>query len=445
MNTPLAQPLHLPCGHTLSNRLGKSAMTEGLADPHGNPTQAHCTLYSTWSEGGTGLLLTGNVMIDGRYLERAGNAVLEDDRALPLFSAWAEAAQSAGSDCWVQLSHPGRQCPRLVNSRPLSPSDVQLDVLFNFGKPRPMSEADIEDVIARFVRSAQLVQRAGFRGVQIHCAHGYLLSQFLSPLTNRRTDDWGGSLENRARIIRHIIQRVRQAVGTGFPIGVKLNSADFQRGGFSLEECVEVAHWLAEDGVDLLEISGGTYEQLSLIGVEPTEVRESTRKREAYFIEYARQIREAARIPLMITGGFRSRQVMEEAVRSGEVDLIGLARPLCTQPDCSNKLLGGMLDQLDTYEHNLVLGRGFWGNNSPLNLIKAINAFGQVGFYYWQIICLSRGEQPHVELGTFSAFWRHIVNDVRLALRRKKAQQLTSGDNRNGDDGQPHADQGKSV
>ena len=433
MNSSLAQPLHLPCGHTLPNRLGKSAMTEGLADAHGRPTHAHSTLYRTWSEGGTGLLLTGNVMIDGRYLERAGNVVLEDDRALPLFSAWAEAAQSAGSDCWVQLSHPGRQCPRLVNGRPLSPSDVQLDVLFNFGAPRPMSEADIEDVIARFVRSALLVKRAGFRGVQIHCAHGYLLSQFLSPLTNRRTDIWGGSLENRARIIRHIIQRVRHAVGDTFPIGVKLNSADFLRGGFNLEECVRVAHWLAEDGVDLLEISGGTYEQLSLLGVEPTEVRESTRKREAYFVEYARQISDAARIPLMITGGFRRRSIMEEVIQSGEVDIVGLARPLCTQPACSTHLIKGQIDQLDAYERALVLGKGFWGNNSPLNLIKAASAFGQIGYYYWQIIRLARGEEPQPELSTVRACVRHLANDVRLAMRRKVALRNPSGDNRNGD------------
>ena len=419
-------------------------MTEE-ADAHGRPTHAHSTLYRTWSEGGTGLLLTGNVMIDGRYLERAGNVVLEDDRALPLFSAWAEAAQSAGSDCWVQLSHPGRQCPRLVNGRPLSPSDVQLDVLFNFGAPRPMSEADIEDVIARFVRSALLVKRAGFRGVQIHCAHGYLLSQFLSPLTNRRTDIWGGSLENRARIIRHIIQRVRHAVGDTFPIGVKLNSADFLRGGFNTEECVRVAHWLAEDGVDLLEISGGTHEQLSLLGVEPTEVRESTRKREAYFVEYARQISDAACIPLMITGGFRRRSIMEEVIQSGEVDIVGLARPLCTQPACSTHLIKGQIDQLDAYERALVLGKGFWGNNSPLNLIKAANAFGQIGYYYWQIIRLARGEEPQPELSTVRACVRHPANDVRLAMRRKVALRNPSGDNRNGDYGQTNSQKGPSI
>jgi 2,4-dienoyl-CoA reductase-like NADH-dependent reductase (Old Yellow Enzyme family) len=360
-------------------------------------------------------------MVDARYLERAGNMVLENDEHLHLFSALADAAQSNNNHCWVQLSHPGRQCPRLVNAHPLSPSDVQLDILSNFGKPRPMDEADILDVIKRFVRSAELVKQAGFKGVQIHCAHGYLLSQFLSPNTNKRQDQWGGSLANRARIIRSIIQQVRQAVGPEYPISVKLNSADFQKGGFTLEECVEVATWLGEDGIDLLEISGGTYEQMSLLGVEATEVRDSTRRREAYFIEYAEQIKAKAQVPVMITGGFRSREVMEQAIENGEVDVIGLARPLCTQTDCSERLMKGTLDQLDDYEHKLVLGKGIWGNNSSLNIIKAINGFGQVGFYYWQIIRLSKGLSPQPELGVFKSFLKHISNDFKLAMRRKRA------------------------
>lgn len=420
-NSPLAQTLSLPCGAVLPNRLGKSAMTEGLADKHDRPTVHHERLYRTWSEGGTGLHITGNVMIDRRYLERAGNVVLEDERDLDLFKRWAEAGTVGGNHCWVQLNHPGRQCPRIVNKQPLSPSDVHLDLLGNFGKPRAMTEEDIQDVIKRFARSAALVKRAGFTGVQIHCAHGYLFSQFLSPKVNQRKDQWGGSLENRARIIRHTIKAVREVVGNDFPIGVKLNSADFQKGGFSLDECVQVAQWLGEDGIDLLEISGGTYEQLSLIGVEPTEVRESTRKREAYFIEYAARIRDAAKVPLMVTGGFRSRAVMEQAITQNEVDVVGLARPLCTQPDCSRQLIAGTLDQLDDYEQGLVLGSGFWGNNSRSNLVKAINSFGQVGFYYWQIIRLGEGKAPEPELKVFRSFLRHMKNDFRLNVRRKFA------------------------
>jgi len=421
MNSPLANSLTLPCGAVLPNRLGKSAMTEGLADKYDRPTPQLEQLYRTWSEGGTGLHVTGNVMIDRRYLERAGNVVLEDDRDLALFKSWAKAGTVGGNALWVQLNHPGRQCPKIINKQPLSPSDVHLDLLGNFGKPRAMTEEDILDVIERFARSATLVKEAGFTGVQVHCAHGYLLSQFLSPKINQRTDQWGGSLENRARIIRTIIRRVRDAVGPDFPIGVKLNSADFQKGGFSLEDCVTVAGWLGEDSVDLLEISGGTYEQLSLIGVEPKDVRESTRKREAYFIEYAERIKQAAKIPLMVTGGFRSRDVMERALNNGELDIIGLARPLCTQPNCSNQLIHGEIDKLDDYENGLVLGTGFWGNNSGNNLIKAINSFGQVGFYYWQIIRLGEGKAPEPSLKVFRSFCRHMKNDLKLNLRRRFA------------------------
>ncbi|MFT6898460.1 MAG: 2,4-dienoyl-CoA reductase-like NADH-dependent reductase (Old Yellow Enzyme family) [Paraglaciecola sp.] len=247
-------------------------------------------------------------MVDGCYLERSGNVVLEDAQQMALFKSWAQAVQCNHNHCWVQLNHPGRKCARLVNAQPLSPSDVQLDILGNFGKPRAMLEVDIVDVIQRFVKSAELVKEAGVSGVQIHCAHGYFSSQFLSPNTNKRDDKWGGSLENRVRIIRTIIQNVRQAVGSDFPISVKLNSADFQKGGFTLDECIQVVSWLTEDSIDLLEISGGTYEQMSLLGVEATEVRDSTRRREAYFIEYAEQIKAKTNVPVMITGGFRSRE-----------------------------------------------------------------------------------------------------------------------------------------
>jgi 2,4-dienoyl-CoA reductase-like NADH-dependent reductase (Old Yellow Enzyme family) len=419
MTSPLGSSINLPNGSILPNRLCKSAMTEGLADKFDLPTPALIQLYKTWSQGGTGLHITGNVMVDRRYLERAGNVVLEDDKNLALFRTWAKQGTIGDNHLWVQLNHPGRQCPKMVSTQPLSPSDVQLAILGNFARPRPMDHSNIEEVIARFITSARLVKEAGFTGVQIHCAHGYLLSQFLSPKINQRGDQWGGTLENRARIIRRIIVGVREAVGADFPIGVKLNSADFQKGGFSLEDCITVAKWLGEDSVDLLEISGGTYEQLSLIGVEPTDVRESTRKREAYFIEYAERIKKSSQIPVMITGGFRSRDVMERAIESGEVDVIGLARPLCTEPDCSAKLIKQTIQSIDCHEEKLVLGTGFWGNNSPSSLIKAINSFGQVGFYYWQIIRLSRGLRPEPQLGTFKAFLKHMANDFKLNIKRK--------------------------
>lgn len=426
MTSPLAQKLMLPCGVSIPNRIGKSAMTEGLADANDNPTDDLIRLYGRWSDGGTGLVIAGNVMVDRRYLERAGNVVLEDDQAMPMLEHWAKQGTRADNHLWLQLSHPGRQCPKLVNSQPLSPSEVHLDLLGNFGRPRAMSETDIEDVIERFATTAKLAKQAGFTGVQIHCAHGYLISQFLSPVVNKRIDSWGGSLENRARFARRIVQAVRAAVGPGFPVAAKLNSSDFQQGGFSLEECVTVAGWLAEDSLDLLEISGGSYEQVSMMGVDSTEVRESTRKREAYFVEYAQAIRAAANIPLMITGGFRSRTVMESAMEKDGVDVVGLARPLCTQPDVPKRLFEQTIGAVDSFENDLVLGKGFWGHNSSSNLVKAVNTFGPLGFYCEQIILLSRGLEANTELGLIKAFIKHMFNDFRLNMRRKKAQKKKS-------------------
>ncbi|NMP16101.1 NADH:flavin oxidoreductase/NADH oxidase family protein [Thalassotalea sp. Y01] len=420
--SPLAQSLTLPCGAVINNRLGKSAMTEGLADAHDRPTEQHNTLYRTWSLGGTGVHITGNVMIDRRYLERAGNVVLENDSAIDKFKAWAAAGTEGGNHLWMQISHPGRQCPSLVNAEPLSPSDVHLKMLGSFSKPRALTQLEIEDIIQRYANTAALAKEAGFTGVQVHCAHGYLISQFLSPKTNRRQDQWGGSLENRARFARHVVRAVRAAVGPEFPVAVKLNSADFQKGGFSLDDCVQVAGWLAEDGIDLLEISGGTYEQLSLMGVEATEVRESTRRREAYFLEYAQAIKANAKVPLMITGGFRSREVMEQAVASGEIDMVGLARPLCTMPAVSAKLIEQSIDSVDDFETSLKIGDGFWGNNSPLALIKSMNSVGQVSFYYQQIIRLSKNEKVDTSLKVAPLFFKHLYNDTCLNLRRKKAQ-----------------------
>ena len=420
VKSPLAEQLKLPCGAVIPNRLGKSAMTEGLADRHDNATPELTQLYKTWSDGGTGLLLSGNIMVDHRYLERAGNIVLQDDQALDALKEMVSAGKSNGNQFWMQVSHPGRQCPRMVNSKPLAPSEVQLKILGNFSKPRAMTVADIEDVIQRFVTTAMLGKQAGFTGVQIHCAHGYLISQFLSPLINQRTDQWGGSLENRARLARRILKAVRDAVGPEYPIAAKLNSADFQKGGFSLEECIQVAQWLAEDSLDLLEISGGNYEQPSLMGVQPTDVRESTRKREAYFIEYSKAIRSAAKIPIMLTGGFRSRDVMEQALQNDEVDIVGLARPFCTQTNLSNRLISGDLDNVDDFENGLVLGSGLWGNNSSWPLIKAINSFGQIGFYYWQIICLSKNQSVDTSLKVFRSFVGHLSRDFKLNLKRKR-------------------------
>ena len=421
----IAQPLTLPCGVQIPNRLVKAAMTEGLADKFDRPTPALNRLYRRWSQGGAGLLITGNVMVDHRYLERGGNVVLENGEAMQALQAWTKAGTAAGNQLWMQINHPGRQCARLVNATPVSPSDVQLDLLANFGKPRALEEREIEAIIQRFAHTAELAKQAGFTGVQLHSAHGYLGSQFLSPTTNHRQDKWGGTLENRARFLIETIRAVRASVGATFPVAVKLNSSDFQKGGFSLEDCVTVAKWIGEEGIDMLEISGGTYEQLAFLSPDGCEeVRDSTRRREAYFLQYAKAIQTALRasgnaIPLMVTGGFRTLKGMESAIEQGESDAIGLARPLCVDPDCPRKLLDNQLTELPDHQAKLVLGNGFWGHNSTSSSIKAINNQGQAGWYYHQIVRLAEGKQPNLNLGVFGAFCRHMWSDFKRVMRRK--------------------------
>lgn len=212
----LFSPLALPSGALIRNRIAKAAMEENMADADHAPSEALLQLYQRWADGGAGLIITGNVMVDGRAMTGPGGVVLEDDRHLERFIAWADAARSRGVQMWMQINHPGRQMPAALGQPALAPSAVPLDMgalSKQFAPPRAMTEADIEDVIARFIRSAELAERAGFSGVEIHAAHGYLLSQFLSPLSNRRDDRWGGSLQNRARLLLEIVQGVRATGG----------------------------------------------------------------------------------------------------------------------------------------------------------------------------------------------------------------------------------------
>lgn len=351
MMQPIAEPLNLPCGARLSNRLCKSAMTEGLADTLNRATESHARLYRRWSHGGAGLLLTGNIQVDRWHLERPGNVAIDGNDGFDALAAYARAGTEAGNHLWAQISHGGRQTPRIVNPEPMAPSAVAIDMPdlpgFATGVPRAMTEAEVLDVIDRFERAARVTQDAGFTGIQIHSAHGYLLSQFLNPLVNRRSDAWGGSLENRARLLLEIVRRVRAAVGESFPLSIKLNSSDFQKGGFTNAESAQVVEWLNDEGVDLLELSGGSWEQPSLIGMTfhadqgVDAPKESTVKREAYFIDYAARVRRIAKMPIMVTGGFRSAAAMNAALDAGELDVVGVARPMVADPECLKPLLDG--------------------------------------------------------------------------------------------------------
>ena len=214
--------LKLPCGVEVKNRICKAAMTEGLADEQNRATDKHVTLYSRWAEGGAGILLTGNIQIDHRYLERPGNVVVEGKQSneqLSRLRAYAEAGTKNNTHLWAQISHAGRQTPAAVAPTPVGPSDIQLKMPgAAFGKPRALEHDEILDIIARFAHTAKVLQDSGFTGVQLHGAHGYLISEFLSPDINTRTDEWGGSLENRARLLLESIRAVRKAVGDKFPV-----------------------------------------------------------------------------------------------------------------------------------------------------------------------------------------------------------------------------------
>lgn len=322
------------------NRLVKSAMSEAMAGRDHLPTEKLFTLYETWAKGGSGLVITGNVMVDRRALGEPGNVVLENADNLSVFRKWAEAGTKHSTQLWMQINHPGKQVIKGVAEEAVAPSAVPFEPSLQrfFPMCRALEEKEILEIIRKFARTAELAKQAGFTGVQIHAAHGYLISQFLSPRHNERTDQWGGPIENRFRFLREIYTAAREKTGPDFPIGVKINSADFMKAGFSEEESRYVIGELDRLGVDLIEISGGTYERPEMTG---KGVRASTAEREAYFLEYAEALKQKSNVPLIVTGGFRTLHGMNEALQKQATDFIGIARPLAVYPDYANQLLLG--------------------------------------------------------------------------------------------------------
>ncbi|MBL4636039.1 MAG: NADH:flavin oxidoreductase/NADH oxidase family protein, partial [Kofleriaceae bacterium] len=310
---PLAQPLTLPCGAIVKNRILKSAMGEVLGSSELKATKKLATLYRRWAHGGTGILVTGNVMIDRRRLGEPGNVVVEDESGMDELRAWAKAGTENNTHLWMQLNHPGKQSPKFLDSETVAPSAVSFGKALSgaFATPRALREEEIEDIIVRFGESARIAKKAGFTGVQIHGAHGYLVSQFLSPHHNVREDKWGGSLENRSRFALSIYRSIRDAVGPEFPIGIKLNSADFQKGGLSEEDSVLVMQELVKLGIDLIEVSGGTYEAPAMMGARKKREESS---REGYFLKFVKNARDSVTVPLCVTGGFRTPSGMADAI-----------------------------------------------------------------------------------------------------------------------------------
>jgi len=325
-------PLTLPNGSTLPNRLAKAAMEENMADAGQVPGAALRRLYQSWAEGGAGLIITGNVMVDGRAVTGPGGVVLEAETPLAPFKQWAQAARGHGAQVWMQINHPGRQLMANLGGNAWAPSAVALEMGKHsklFAQPVAMTAAQIEEVILRFAATAHAAEQAGFNGVEIHAAHGYLVSQFLSPLTNRRDDEWGGSLANRARLLLEIVRAVRARVSPGFSVAVKLNSADFQRGGFSEDDAKQVVLMLNELAVDMIELSGGSYESPAMQG-RTADGR--TLAREAYFLEFAKVLAGVARMPVMTTGGISRPEVAEQVLASG-VAVAGIATAMAEVPD----------------------------------------------------------------------------------------------------------------
>jgi 2,4-dienoyl-CoA reductase-like NADH-dependent reductase (Old Yellow Enzyme family) len=339
MVTGLFSPLVLRSGARLRNRIAKAAMEEGLAGSTQLPDEQLISLYRRWGAGGAGVLITGNVMVHAEALTGLGGVVLDDRAPLDQFARWAQAGRAGGAAMWMQISHPGRQVPARMPGVAWGPSAVAVELgrhSKRFGRPVAMTGEQISATVQRFAVTAGLAERAGFDGVEVHAAHGYLLSQFLSPLVNKRGDEWGGGLENRAWLLLDVVRAIRMVVSSSFTVAVKLNSADFQRGGFDASDAATVIELLESLGVDLVELSGGSYESPAMTG-RPANAR--TAAREAYFLELAAELAKTS--PLMLTGGITRRETAEAVLASG-VALVGMATAMAVTPDLPNRWRAGL-------------------------------------------------------------------------------------------------------
>ncbi|MDM1492233.1 NADH:flavin oxidoreductase/NADH oxidase family protein [Acinetobacter indicus] len=392
---------------TFKNRIIKGAMSEALANTAGQPNQLHLGLYEAWAKGGLGCAITGNVMVDIRAKNEPGVVAIESERDLAKLQQWAQIGKLYGMVQLVQLSHPGRQCPKGLNKETVAPSAVPFSpaLATTFGTPRELREDEILDIIQRFARAAQICEQAGFEGVQLHGAHGYLISQFLSPLTNKRQDRWGGSIDNRMRFLLEIYQAVRAATSEDFIISVKLNSADFQRGGISEEDVIQVFKAIDAAGIDLIEVSGGTYEAPAMAGVKAEKRKASTLAREAYFLEFAERIRQEVRCHLMVTGGFRTVQGMNTALASGACDFIGIARPFAVEPDLAHRLLAGQdvrygVDKIKT----------------GIPLVDKM-AIMEIIWYAAQFKDIAQGKQPNPKLSPLKVFFKYLKGNLTAVIK----------------------------
>lgn len=355
-------------------------------------------------------MVSGNIMIDRSALGEPKNVVLDEKSDLSQFKVWTKAGTENNAHLWAQLNHPGKQIPNFIVKEPLAPSAIALKrgLEKGFNKPRALTDEEIYGIINKFVTSARLAKESGFSGVQIHGAHGYLVSQFLSPSHNQRQDKWGGSLENRMRFVLEVYRAIRQEVGNDYLVGIKLNSADFMKDGFSEVESMQVVRVLGEEGIDLIEISGGTYEAPAMVGHASAPAKDSTKKREAYFLDYAESVRGTTDTPLVVTGGFRTAKGMTDALQSGACDFIGVARPVAVDPDLPNKAMSN-----PDYEINLrTLSTG----------VKAVDkmAMLDITWYEFQLKRMAENKDPNKKMSEWMVFAKTLAGAGIYSFRKRR-------------------------
>ena len=404
----LFTPITLPNGTTIKNRFFKSAMSEGMGTKNFQPKRNIATLYKRWAEGGTGLIITGNIMVDPKGTAEPGNIVFDKNSNMEILKDWAKQGQQHGAKVMVQLNHPGKQVPKTITKETVAPSAVPLGNGFNklFSTPRALTTSEVEELAQKFVTSAKVAKEAGFSGVQIHAAHGYLISQFLSPHDNRRTDKYGGSLENRMRFLKEIYLGMREELGKDFPIGIKINSTDFKEDGLTEEDSLETIVELANLGLDFVEISGGTYERPAMMGAT------SKSTNQVFFAEYSKKLKQKVDIPVIVTGGIRSINAMNTLLNDNTTDFIGIARPLTIDPNIPNKIKQGTYTIVET-------------TRVSTGVKKLDKIFGSLlGIVYYQVLMqnIAKGKEPKATQNAWPSLIQAVYNQGLAVLFPQRAK-----------------------
>ncbi len=404
----LFTPITLPNGTTIKNRFFKSAMSEGMGTRDFQPKKNIATLYKRWAEGGTGLIITGNIMVDPKGTAEPGNIVFDKNSNMEILKNWAKQGQQHGAKVMVQLNHPGKQAPKTVSKQTVAPSAVPLGNGLNklFSTPRALTTSEVEELVQKFVTSAKVAKEAGFSGVQIHAAHGYLISQFLSPHDNRRTDKYGGSLENRMRFLKEIYLGMREELGKNFTIGIKINSTDFKEDGLTEEDSLKTIIELANLGLDFVEISGGTYERPAMMGAT------SKSTNQVFFAEYSKKLKQKIEIPVVVTGGIRSINAMNTLLNDNTTDFIGIARPLTIDPNIPNKIKQGTYTIVET-------------TRVSTGVKKLDKIFGSLlGIVYYQVLMqnIAKGKEPKATKNAWPSLIQAVYNQGVAVLFPQRAK-----------------------